>query len=151
VLGLARIAARVSAVSAVSARARAPCESARALESRQVDDELTRECSARSDARSRACSMLHGRRQTESCNHPMKRSHWTPAGSVSPRTTAHIMGSPTIDEVLDRSVLPRDRGGTDLPSVIARIGRKLAHLEDDHRMGTPAGVFDPCTPTSRRT
>lgn len=81
----------------------------------------------------------------------MDRSHWTFAGSVSPRTTARIMGSPSIDEVHGQAAPPQDRSGTDLPSVIARIGRKLAHLEDDHGMATPAGVFDPCTPTSRRT
>jgi hypothetical protein len=62
----------------------------------------------------------------------MNRSHWTLAESVSPRTTARIMGSPSIDEVLGRAAPPRDRSGTDLPSVIARIGRKLAHIEDDH-------------------
>jgi hypothetical protein len=81
----------------------------------------------------------------------MNRSHWTLAESVSPRTTARIMGSPSIDEVLGRAAPPRNRGGTDLPSVIARIGRKLAHIDDDHGMATPSGVFDPCTPTSRRT
>jgi hypothetical protein len=78
----------------------------------------------------------------------MNRSHWTFAGSASPRTAVRIMGSPSIDEVPGPAAPLRDRGGTDLPSVIARLGRKLAHIDDDHGGGAPAGVFDPCTPTS---
>ena len=46
---------------------------------------------------------------------------------VQPRTTARIMGTPSMDDEVDRETPPpRDCGGTDLPSVIARIGRKLA-------------------------
>jgi hypothetical protein len=61
----------------------------------------------------------------------MDRSHWIFAGFVLQRTTARIMGSTSIGEVPDETLLPQDRGGTDLPSVIARIGRKLAWRSPD--------------------
>jgi hypothetical protein len=62
----------------------------------------------------------------EACNRPADRSHWSLVGSVQQRTTACIMGSSSIDEVPVETNARRDRDGTDLPSVIARIGRKLA-------------------------
>ena len=67
----------------------------------------------------------------------MNRSHWTSAGFILQRTTARIMGSPSIDEVPDETVPPRDRAGTDLPSVIARIGRKLAWRSSDTGPAAP--------------
>jgi hypothetical protein len=61
---------------------------------------------------------------------------------VQQRTTARIMGHPSIDEVSGEMPTPRERGGTDLPSVIARIGRKLAWRSAE------AG---PAVPPSKRT
>jgi hypothetical protein len=71
----------------------------------------------------------------------MDRSHWTFAGFVLQRTTARIMGSPSIDDK-PAEAPRRDRGGTDLPSVIARIGRKLAWRSSD---------VDPAAPPGKRT
>jgi len=42
-----------------------------------------------------------------------------------------IMGSRSIDEVPVETTPRRDRDGTDLPSVIARIGRRLAWRSPD--------------------
>jgi hypothetical protein len=72
----------------------------------------------------------------------MARSHWTFAGFVPPRTTACIMGSRSIDEVPGQAAPPRDGGGTDLPSVIARIGRKLAWRSPDAGPGTQPSNAD---------
>jgi hypothetical protein len=42
-----------------------------------------------------------------------------------------IMGSRSIDEVPNETIPQGDRDGTDLPSVIAKIGRKLAWRSPD--------------------
>lgn len=46
-----------------------------------------------------------------------------------------IMGSRSIDEVPVETTPRGDRDGTDLPSVIARIGRKLAWRLPEERPG----------------
>jgi hypothetical protein len=46
-----------------------------------------------------------------------------------------IMGSRSIDEVPVETTPRGDRDGTDLPSVIARIGRKLAWRSPDGASG----------------
>jgi len=50
-----------------------------------------------------------------------------------------IMGSRSIDEVPVETTPRRDRDGTDLPSVIARIGRKLAWRSPDGAPGAQPG------------
>lgn len=45
--------------------------------------------------------------------------------------TARIMGNSSIDEVGGETAPPGDRSGTDVPSVIAKIGRKLAWRSAD--------------------
>jgi hypothetical protein len=49
-----------------------------------------------------------------------------------------IMGSRSIDEVPGETTPRGERDGTDLPSVIARIGRKLAWRSPEERPGAPS-------------
>lgn len=49
------------------------------------------------------------------------------------------MGSSSIDEVPVDTNARRDRDGTDLPSVIAKIGRKLAWRSSDAGPGAQPG------------
>jgi hypothetical protein len=64
---------------------------------------------------------------------------------VQPRTTARIMGNPSMDEVGGEAPPPRDCGGTDLPSVIARIGRKLAWRSAETASAVPPSKRTPGT------
>ena len=63
---------------------------------------------------------------------------------VQQRTTARIMGIPSTDE-MGEAPPPRDCGGTDLPSVIARIGRKLAWRSAEAAPAVPPGKRTPGT------